>query len=307
MMTEVRRVGILPVQPTDKFQTAILNESQLMRIELQNSFGNRIDKDAFNDTTRFFTNLTPIRRTTFKNRAEALEVAKNVYECRAQGRTLGIQGVLADSTALAELPHFVKVFELAKQAHIQPDLHIFYLDWDYYPTLRIGEQVNNSPALKDRWKELGFPPENLHDLSEDTQERNIFYEMFNGQAATLDNARFPGHPLYRKLKKWIMHYGRQRTPYYTRLAHKDHPMDLTSEFNNQIVLDAANRRAVCILAAEQRRKMMGKRAWGYSLFVTAERSPIELAQYNTAISFLKSPGAKKDKARLPILNLDTKT
>ena len=126
-----------------------------------------------------------------KNQAEALGVAKGVYECQTQGEVLGIQGVLADSTARAELPHFVKVFKLAKQAHIQPDLHIFYLDWDYYPSLRRGEQVSNYPALKDQWKELGFPPENLHDLSEDTQERKEFYEMFNGQAAALDDARFP--------------------------------------------------------------------------------------------------------------------
>ncbi|MEK7078557.1 MAG: hypothetical protein AAB929_00655, partial [Patescibacteria group bacterium] len=290
---------ILTKPPMDKFQAAIFAETQLIQTELKNSLGDRVDQNALADTIGFFTNLAPIRRTTFKNQAEALGVAKGVYECQTQGEVLGIQGVLADSTARAELPHFVKVFKLAKQAHIQPDLHIFYLDWDYYPSLRRGEQVSNYPALKDQWKELGFPPENLHDLSEDTQERKEFYEMFNGQAAALDDARFPEHPLYRRLKKWIRHYKRQRTPYYTKLADKDRATGLTSEFNNQIVLDAANKRAICILAAEQRRKMMGKHAWGYSLFVTAERSPIEVAQYNTAISFLKSPGAKKDKVRLP--------
>ena len=307
-MTEISKVGVLPKPATDRFRGKIRVETQIIQTGLEDLLGdNSANSSALADAIGFFTSLAPIRRTTFKNQSEALEVANGVYECHSQGKTLGIQGVLASSTALAELPHYIKIVELAKQVHIKPDLHMFYLDWDYYPSLRKREQTNDYPAFRARWDEIGLPPENLHNLSGNTKERKEFEEMFSGQAAMLNEARFPGHPFHRKYKKWIKHYKNQITSYYAQLAGQDHVMGLTSEFGNQIISDAANRRAICILAANQRRKMIGRGAWGYSLFVTTERSPVELAQYNTAISFIKTPGAKKDQARLPILNLDTST
>ena len=57
---------ILTKPPMDKFQAAIFAETQLIQTELKNSLGDRVDQNALADTIGFFTNLAPIRRTTFK-------------------------------------------------------------------------------------------------------------------------------------------------------------------------------------------------------------------------------------------------
>lgn len=288
----------------DRFQNAILRETQLMGTELRNMLGNTIDQNAFDNTIGFLTNLASIRRTPSKNKAEANEIVRGVYEC-SKGRTMGVQGVLTDSTALAELPYFVKVIELAKQAHIKSDFRAFYLDWDYDGSDEEKHQGNYDQLLI-RWIESGFRGENLHNLSQPSDEHRSFRTLFDGQAAMLERARYPRHPLYRKLSGWIRHYLRQKSSRYANLADRNDPLMYASEFGRQVISDAANRRALCILAAEQKRKMIGEGIWADSLFITTELSPVEVNQYNTVAPFLASPDAKKDKVRLPIINLDTK-
>jgi len=305
-MTEFPSV---PQQNTGRYMIDIVNQTQETLPILRGSLGIKIDNAAFTSTANFFTELAPLRRTTFNNQAEALELATGVYNCRREGETLGIQGVLASSTALTELPYFVRIVNLAREAGLQPDLHLLYVDWDYYPSQREGKPKNDIADVVERVKELGIPAENLHNLSENTPEGRKFQRMFQGQWMELEKAKYdnsdPRHPLSRPLIKWKKHYLKQQSDYYALLQDRERGVrSLMGEFKTQVFTDASNRRALCIQAAEQKRKLIGSGKWGYSLFVTTEKSPVELAQYNAAVPFLKPPGAKKDRVQLPIVNLD---
>lgn len=305
-MTEMPSV---PQQNTGRYMADIVRQTQETLPILRGLLGNKIDNDAFTNTTNFFTGLAPLRRTTFKNQAEALELITDVYNCRAEGKTLGIQGVLASSTALTELPYFAYVSDLARSAGLQPDLHLLYVDWDHYPSLREGKPKNDSAAVVERMRELGFPAENVHNLSENTPEGREFQRMFEGHWFELEKAKYdshPRHPLFRQLTKWEKHYLKQKSDHYASLQDRERGVrSLMGEFKTQVFTNASNRRALCIFAAEQKRKQVGSKAWGSALLVTTEKTPVELAQYNAAVPFLKSPAAKKDVAKLPLVNIDT--
>lgn len=287
-------------------RSAISGETQTIVDKLRGSHsvsaarGNPLD-----DTVRFFDELIPFRRTTFKSPSEGFELAENIYTCRANNHVLGIQAVLASTTAEAELPYFMNICNIARNAGLQPDLHLWYADWLDFPLTHQTNPNEDFRRIKERVEKLGLNVNKLHNVSTNSPEGIQFQNYISGQSSELEKARFPGHPLTKSLKKWANHYARQRSNRYANLSAKERGLrSPTSEFKMQVIADASYRRAFCITAADLERKQIGNGAWGYSLFVTTEKSPVELAQYNAAAPFIRSPDVKKDMKKLPIVNLD---